>query len=135
MSAEFPALAAVVRQHRLVTYLDKSSGSLWIGSWPTRYRCECGWVSDESDCTRTDHPEHVESAWREVCTVRTVEQLDGLPDHAIVRSSTDGHAYEKSMLFTMAGRRWWEAGNGSPVRSADIGLPALLIWHPDWAKS
>ena len=50
--------------------------------------------------------------------------------HAIVRSDINGHAYEKSMQYTMVGRRWWEAGNASPERSEDIPLPARVIHHP-----
>lgn len=64
----------------------------------------------------------------------TDEPEDGEVGHGF-RAGTNGNAYEKSMLFTLIGRRWMEAGNGSPERSEDVGLPALLLWHPSWSQS
>ena len=56
-----------------------------------------------------------------------VSELDALPEGAIVRAS-NGHAYEKSMKWTLTGRRWLEAGNSSPERPDDIPLPATLLY-------
>lgn len=56
-------------------------------------------------------------------------ELDALPEGSIVRAR-NGHAYEKSMQFTLVGRRWLEAGNSSPERGEDIPLPADLLYSP-----
>lgn len=55
--------------------------------------------------------------------------LSELPDGSILRSA-NGHAYEKSMKFTMIGRRWLEAGNASPERTEDIPLPVTVLYQP-----
>lgn len=54
-------------------------------------------------------------------------ELDMLPEGSIIRAG-NGHAYEKSLQFTMVGRRWFEAGNSSPERAEDIPLPATLLY-------
>lgn len=114
MNAEFPTLAEVLADHR-----------------PYGLDCKCGRPINSD----ADWAQHVAEVWREACTIRTAEQLDALPDHSIVRAGTNGHAYEKSMWGALFGRRWMEAGNASPERSEDIGLPALLLWHPSWGQS
>lgn len=135
MNAEFPTLAEVIRQHRLVTYLDKSSGSLWIGSWPTRYRCECGWVSPEADCTRTDHPEHVQDVWREACTIRTRDELAALPLKTVVVDAVGIPRTKRHGNSHMPGG-WTHAGN-SPLTSTELadGRDMVVAWHPDWSPS
>lgn len=55
------------------------------------------------------------------------DELDMLPEGAIIRAA-NGHAYEKSMQFTLTGRRWLEAGNSSPERNQDIPLPATMLY-------
>jgi hypothetical protein len=62
-----------------------------------------------------------------------VSELDELPEGSIVRAA-NGHAYEKSMRFTLVGRRWLEAGNSSPERADDIPLPADLLYRPAVAE-
>ena len=47
-------IAAVQREHRL--------GRSVVPGHDPGYICECGWRSDEPDCTWTDHPEHVADA-------------------------------------------------------------------------
>lgn len=59
-----------------------------------------------------EHPAHQAAVWREVCTVRTVEQLDALPDRAVLAVRVDRVLY-----------RYAVTGDD---------LPALLVWHPDW---
>lgn len=66
-------------------------------------------------------------------TLNEQDELDALPEGTIIRAN-NGHAYEKSMQFTMVGRRWFEAGNSSPERSADIPLPATLLYIPDYVR-
>lgn len=56
---------------------------------------------------RQDVAEYVVKMLIEARTVRTVEQLNALPDGAIVQAK-NGHAYERSMTFTLTGRRWLE---------------------------
>ncbi|MCG5431212.1 hypothetical protein LV457_02765 [Mycobacterium sp. MYCO198283] len=63
--------------------------------------------------------------------VETVEELDALPEHCIIRSQRNGHAYEKNRRYCQAGKPWWEAGNGSCMSSDDVPLPALLLWTPE----
>lgn len=127
MNAEYPTLAEHLAQHH---WRGSTLGCECRWNWPKERNYFCG----EDERIAEMHRKHQAATWREACTIRTAEQLDALPEHAIVRAGTNGHAYEKSMLFTLIGRRWMEAGNGSPERSDDIGLPALLIWHPGWVS-
>jgi hypothetical protein len=113
--SDFPSLAEVMKAMPNPIAADEFEPGYW-----------------RSCATWDDIVREVEKVWRDACTITTAEQLDALPDRSIVRAGTNGHAYEKSMLFTLTGRRWMEAGNGSPERSDAIGLPALLIWHPGW---
>lgn len=74
--------------------------------------------------------------WRDVCTVRTVEQLDTLPPGSVIRDGLSepdfGCVFEKSSDGEGEVPWWYD---GSPHEISDISLPALLVWHPDWVKS
>jgi hypothetical protein len=72
------------------------------------------------------HGEHVAAAYREARTVRTVEELDVLPECPLVRSDD---------------RQTWECGgsgfdclseNGSAglYPTEEVRLPALVLWMP-----
>lgn len=66
--------------------------------------------------------------WREACTIRTVEQLDALPEGAVVRRF--GFTPQ---VFERASDLWLVPGNDSPDYPGEHMLPALLLWHPDWS--
>lgn len=127
MSAEFPTLAEVVAKHR---WVSKSSTTRYVAG------CACGWELDIANTHRTGlqlHGEHVEQVWREACTIRTVEQLDALPDRSVVFAANEA-AWIKVSGWS-PDEPWWVTGSSIESPSADIALPALLIRHPDWAKS
>ena len=69
----------------------------------------------------------------QACAITTVEQLDALPDEAIVRSNS-GVSWHKSSRYDPT-EPWWCTGSEIESPSEDVRLPALLIWHPDWATS
>lgn len=81
-----------------------------------------------------DLGKNVELAWREACTIRSVEQLDALPAQSVIRDDIgdrDGYVYEKSPDGE-GDVPWWH--DGDPTNVDEIDLPALLIFHPDWSK-
>lgn len=110
---EFPTLADVIDKHT-------PSGA------EGHVTCWCG----EQFSSFREHAEHVAAAWRDACTIRTVEELDALPFGAVVRtecgSITDRYRDEDGTL------EWWV--DGSPDAGVGEDLPALLIWHPDWRQ-
>lgn len=71
------------------------------------------------------------AALREVCTIRTALQLDALPDEAIVRDKV-GAAFERYGNWRSGLSKWFRMDDEVPADGGDIGLPALLLWHPDW---
>lgn len=125
MGTGFPSLAEVVRQHRLITFVGYA-----------RYQCDCGWTSPEATyCTRSDHTEHIEAMWLGARTILTVEQLDALPNQALIRSASQ-LVYERNDADNLAGLYgpWVQMGCEVPSFSAEITLPALLIHHPAWER-
>jgi len=70
---------------------------------------------------------HMADAWREACTIRTVEQLDALPHDAVVMTS-ERVVYQRARTPF----RDWYSTVFSEVKTDEIPLPALLLWHPDW---
>ena len=66
----------------------------------------------------------------EACTIRTVEQLQALPGKSVVHSDGTWEVFRDAVDPHEDGE-WWSNGNawGTPE------LPALLVWHPDWAVS
>jgi len=81
--------------------------------------------------------DHVTDAWREVCTIRTVEQLDALPVGCVLRDSLPNYPVVLERQDTSdaedgSSGEWYAVGDGRP---AVAHLPVLLIWHPDWSQS
>lgn len=117
MSAEFPTLAEVHAEHQPAPFPSSC--------------CRCGvdLADGEHRADRWDiaHGEHVEQAWREACTIRTVEQLDALPDGAIVADCNRHPVYKRDGI-------WWSGSQRASI-APPYGFPALLLWHPDWATS
>jgi hypothetical protein len=65
---------------------------------------------------------HIAQAWRDVCTLTTVEALAACPRGTVVMAA-DGKPFRR-----------WPAENGEDHwTSGEISLPALLIWHPGWS--
>ncbi|MGU3650660.1 hypothetical protein [Mycolicibacterium sp. A43C] len=117
MSAEFPALAEVLKRHR------PSS----LRCYPRRCRCKQEY---------TDWEAHLAAAWRAARAIETAEQLDSLPIGSVVRELE----HPVPGIFTLedttddqhgAERCWYVVGDGRPT---DPTLPALLIDHPEWAR-
>lgn len=115
--SEFPALAEVVD---LVT--DSQS--------PLRYRGGSG-------LARLGR--NVAKAWRDACTITTVEQLRAIsptPESlsgALIKSFGDGLG---GVLELNDDGTWndYDRADGERIDAAEVHLPALLIWHPDWSK-
>ncbi|ASJ79138.1 hypothetical protein SEA_ZENTIME222_57 [Mycobacterium phage ZenTime222] len=62
--------------------------------------------------------------------IETVEQLDALPEGAVVRSD-DGGVYVKDHRYTQAGEPWWPAGYDVECGSESISLPARVLYLPE----
>ncbi|ORV19460.1 hypothetical protein AWB94_00010 [Mycolicibacterium canariasense] len=73
------------------------------------------------------HEAHQGDAWREACTIRTAEQLNALPDGAIVADCHHSPVYKQDGI-------WWFGSQRAAI-VPPYGFPALLIHHPDWAQS
>ena len=111
--AEFPTLDQLVLDHTP----SGAEGSV---------TCWCG----KRFASFGDHSTHVSAAWREACTIRTVKQLDALPADSVVITPTSRITYQKARSSI---RVWYSSALAT--HTADyIGLPALLVWHPDWER-
>lgn len=86
--------------------------------------CKCGaWMADADDRRPTQaHRAHVADAWRESRTVRTVEELDALPNGSIYVSDAEGLAEQK------AGDVWFAARCRQPFEPV---LPGVVVHRPD----
>lgn len=75
-------------------------------------------------------------AIREVLTIKTIQQLNLLPEGSTVRSETDdiGNIYVKypeHYLASLYGE-WFSTGYEVPHPADEIPLPARLLFHPGW---
>lgn len=73
--------------------------------------------------------DHVTDAWREVCTIRTAEQLDALPLGSILLT-----AAQNPVQKAHADGLWWMAHKDSPMPT-HLMVGFQLVWHPDWSQS
>ncbi|MFV8169876.1 hypothetical protein [Mycolicibacterium peregrinum] len=109
---KFPTLAEVLDKHR--------QGIVHDGWW------EC------YDCGKPHNAEHQAAAWRDACTITTVEQLDTLPEASVI------HVPHKRTASSIEKRHglWWPSRSTGPFPNLtrDNLLPALLIWYPEWSK-
>ncbi|NOR03664.1 hypothetical protein HGK72_26800 [Mycolicibacterium fortuitum] len=62
--------------------------------------------------------------------IETVEQLDALPDHSIVRCAA-GAAWHKQELYCSPGEPWWCAGSEIESPARDVMLPARVLYTPE----
>ena len=115
--SDFPSLAELLAQHGFLSTMNICA-------------CQHGLNGNFGLMNPDQWRAHVAAAWREACTIRTVEQLDALPAGAIVRSRGEV-AYERART---PGSDWYGT-NLATVTGSDIGLPALCIWHPSWEVS
>lgn len=98
---------------------------------------EVNQIGCENDLTDTDLDDvtaRAFDAWREVCMVRTVEQLDALPEGSVIRSgrSVLERGSSRGRGLGPVESRWYGIGWELSVDADDTELPALLVWHPDW---
>lgn len=71
---------------------------------------------------------------REARAIRTPDQLNALPEGAVVKSGHD--VLERHHRDSDNGEsRWLSTGYDLGVDGSDVVLPALLLWHPDWEAS
>ena len=95
------------------------------------------WYCMAGDGTTTDrltYAAHVVAALRESRTVRTVEQLDALPDGTIILDDAGDP-------LTRRGSRWWSIDHHDEDREVEIGQwsslavftpgQCLILWNPD----
>ncbi|WP_255800887.1 hypothetical protein [Mycobacteroides abscessus] len=73
----------------------------------------------------------VAAAWREACTIRTLEQLDLLPDGSVIR--WDRGPFEEPQVLERCVVDWLEPGNDCSEPHGAHLIPALLLWHPEWS--
>lgn len=134
LGAASPRLQDVLAEHRLtVSFADGFMSGTCAG---------CGWTQDVDQSHRSGielHADHQAAVWREACTIRTVEQLDALPDGAVVRGAgeayalaLEGNVFERSECFADARSSWMVVGWDIPVGVSSIELPAVLLWYPAW---
>ncbi|WP_217349364.1 hypothetical protein [Mycolicibacterium fortuitum] len=62
--------------------------------------------------------------------IETVEELDALPDHSIIRCAS-GAGWHKQELHCSPGEPWWCAGSEIESPSTDIPLPARVLYTPE----
>ncbi|SBS73835.1 hypothetical protein MHPYR_180083 [uncultured Mycobacterium sp.] len=99
------------------------------------------WRVFNSDEAQLGYCEDLADAWREACTITTVEQLDALPFESVIRDQ-DGIilAHNPRHVYPSQLRPWWPLSGYSAlerdygVEAESITLPALLIWSPDWER-
>lgn len=108
-----PDLAEVLAAHR-----PNLISSVWDA-------CQCGWVPSLDGHTLTAHQAQ---AWRDACTITTVEDLDRVPSGAIVRSSAG------SIACRFDGRNGVVFGDDRPFPWHRLAFPAILLWSPGWAR-
>lgn len=73
------------------------------------------------------------TALQQACTVETFEQLDALPEGAVIR--WDCGPGVKAKVLERCVCDWMEPGTDSMETHGDWLLPALLLWHPGWGRA
>lgn len=67
---------------------------------------------------------------QQACTIRTVEQLDALPEGAVIRA--EGVAFESVERPGQQANAWVAVHGPYRCTADEVPLPALLIWHSGW---
>lgn len=113
MAADFPTLAEIAETHRKAgVYMPR-----------TKTMCSCRQWYDGTQ------GEHVQEVWVKSRTIETREQLDALPDRAVVLAD-NREVWSKNSGY-YPDQPWWAAGSEIESPSTDIALPARLLWHPE----
>ena len=84
---------------------------------------------------------HAAQAWRDACTIRTVEQLNApeLPEGTLIAEihhpddGCDGMCWVVPVVWEMLSPPGWICHTYRPPE-AHPRLPCRLIWHPEWAR-
>lgn len=129
VSTEHPTLVEVLKQHGDITHDDHENP--YVYGHPS---CICGWEQGDESDHGPFWRNHIESVWREARTIRTVDQLEALPDRSVVYEKRRDVAWMKDGRASID-RPWWCTGSEIEEPSAEIVLPVLLIHHPDWSVS
>lgn len=115
---EFPSLAEIIDKHT-------PSGS--------EGNVQC-WCNENFDSFR-EHAEHIAQAWREACTITTVEHLDALPVAAVIKlGDLPGGLYEKDRKGSWGFGCWGDEYQQIIISAELEALTIHLVWHPDWAR-
>lgn len=73
------------------------------------------------------------AAWREACTIDTVEDLNELPVGSIVMAAWDPQPHHVMTRFSDGWYGWPSRDMPLyPLGSGRNGETALLVWHPAW---
>lgn len=75
--------------------------------------------------------DHQAAAWREACTVRTVEQLDALPPETVIKTEGGSIACRH---YSGIGVVFGDERPFPWTSSLATELPGVLLWHPDWSQ-
>ena len=120
-------IAEVLRRHRRVLNLDSGTSHCFAAR-----SGQC----DFAGGVRADWEAHVAPLIDAALHPRidTVEQLDALPEGAVVRSDDDGGVYVKDHRYTGPGEPWWPTGYDVECASERIALPARVIHTPEVAS-
>lgn len=120
-------------------YLDTFDG------WES---CECGWREEIERRSETGsvftHAAHVADAWRESRTVRTVDELDALPDRSIIRAEKERGPRTGATYFEKLWRGKWlnldpsDRYDGEESLDSDLiikwfakGGQCRILWTPE----
>jgi hypothetical protein len=114
---DFPTLADLIADH---TRVDEWGGPEW--DCGANEHCDGGGTSYE------DYAAHIQAEWLKSRIIETVDQLDALPDGAVVLA--DNKAVWQKTSGWSPDEPWWVAGSSVESPSNDIALPARLLHHP-----
>jgi transcriptional regulator with XRE-family HTH domain len=90
------------------------------------WHCMAG---DGHTVNRDDYAAHVAAAIREVHTVRTVSELNELPDGTLILD----HDFEVAAKDEFGWHAWGEE-SGETLVDLEAWVPALVIHHPSWPE-
>lgn len=132
MSDRFPSLGVVIRRHRIERCSVSTPDS--AEQWGRCVGCDfethgfplkgINWDVLALEITA----DHIAEMWREACTVDSHEKLDELPTGTVVRDA-ENDVMER-------GDEWWTSGAyEGPFSTAELLLPAIVLWHPDWSNT
>lgn len=130
----WPSLAQLLDGHPDVT--NVSYENPYMTGHPA---CGCGWQQGDESNIGPYWRDHIEAAWTEACTIRTVEELESPPrlsiildaDQVVVRRDPWGE-FSTVKWFPLDSRDSLDRDFG--LDAEDVRLPALLIHNPDWSK-